>query len=189
MPIPFREDAIVRVVERIARVQDILGTRIALENVSYYAAPAQDMPEIEFLNEVLERADCDLLLDVNNVYVNSINHRYQPLDFMSAIKPERVRYMHIAGHYVEAEDLRVDTHGADVIDPVWQLLSDAYRLFGVKPTLLERDFNFPAFGALLAEVDQVRQVQRQYARGVNSGSVVSGDASGNASGNASSVAS
>jgi len=161
MPIPFRMDAVKRIAQRINQVQDAIGQRLVLENVSYYAAPAPEMSEAEFINEVVEQADCDLLLDVNNVYVNSINHGYDAIAFMKKMPTDRVKYMHIAGHYVEAEDLRVDTHGADVVDPVWELLDVAYELFGVKPTLLERDFNFPPMQQLLAEVKQIRQAQHR----------------------------
>lgn len=159
MPIPFKRDAITYVADRVQQVQDILGQRIALENVSYYAAPSQEMSELEFINAVLEQADCDLLLDVNNIYVNSINHDYDAIEFLHALPGHRAHYMHIAGHYEEAEDLRVDTHGAAVVDPVWDLLAEAYKTFGVKPTLLERDFNFPPLADLLAEVNQVRAYQ------------------------------
>ncbi|NNL56258.1 MAG: DUF692 domain-containing protein, partial [Pseudomonadales bacterium] len=162
MPIPFTRDAITRVVERVRQVQDIIGRRIALENVSYYAAPGQEMTELEFINAVVAEADCDILLDVNNVFVNSINHCYDPYAFMRGLPAERIVYMHIAGHYVEAEDLRVDTHGAAVIQPVWQLLDAAYELFGLKPTLLERDFNFPPLPDLLAELTCIRQRQAAY---------------------------
>lgn len=161
MPIPFTEAAVDYVAARVRRVQDILERRIALENASYYAPLATELSEIEFIKAVVERADCDLLLDVNNVYVNSINHRYDPLRFLDALPRERVRYMHIAGHYVEAEDLRVDTHGASVIDPVWTLLQEAYARFGVRPTLLERDFNIPPLDTLLGEVDHIRSLQAQ----------------------------
>lgn len=160
LPIPFTEEAVDHVAERVMRVQDLLGRRIALENASYYAAPAQAMPESDFINAVIQRADCQLLLDVNNVYVNSINHRYDPLAFMGQLDLDRVCYMHIAGHYVEAEDLRVDTHGAEVIDPVWDLLDAAYRRVGIVPTLVERDFNFPPMAELLGEVDRVRRIQQ-----------------------------
>src|SRR5690606_67064 len=122
LPLPFTEEAVDYVAARIRRSQDILGRRIAIENVSYYAAPGAQMSELEFVNAVLERADCDLLLDVNNIYVNSINHRYDPLAFLHGLPAERVAYFHVAGHYVEAEDLRVDTHGDAVCDPVWELL-------------------------------------------------------------------
>ena len=159
MPIPFTEAAVRRVADRVGEVQDALGRRIALENVSYYAAPGAEMREIEFLNAVLERADCDLMLDVNNVHVNAINHGYDAREFLAGVPAARVVYMHVAGHYVEAEDLRVDTHGSDVCDPVWQLLGDAYRHCGVKPTVLERDFNIPPLDVLMREVATVRRMQ------------------------------
>lgn len=164
MPLPFTDDTVRHVAARIRTVQDILGRRIAVENVSYYTPPvaqAAPMSELEFLNAVLVEADCDLLLDVNNVYVNSINHRYDPHAFIDGIDPARVRYLHIAGHYDEAPDLKVDTHGAAVIDPVWALLAHAYRRVGVRPTLLERDFNLPPLPELFAEVAQVRAIQQQ----------------------------
>jgi uncharacterized protein (UPF0276 family) len=159
MPIPFTEDAVKHVASRIRRVQDILEREIAVENVSYYAAPGAEMTELEFLNAVLERADCGLLLDVNNIYVNSINHRYDADAFLAGVPARRVRYLHVAGHYVEAEDLRVDTHGADVIDPVWTLLERTYARLGPLPTLLERDFNIPPLPTLLREVERVRALQ------------------------------
>ena len=161
MPIPFTEEAIHYVSERIRRTQDILERRIAMENVSYYAAPGKQLEEIDFINAVLEEADCDLLLDVNNIYVNSINHRYDAEEFLYSLPAERVVYFHIAGHFNEAEDLLVDTHGADVIDPVWSLLDKAYSYFGVVPTLLERDFNIPPLAELISEVDQIIQHQQQ----------------------------
>ncbi len=165
MPIPFTEDAVKHVAGRIRRVQDILEREIAVENVSYYAAPGAEMTELEFLNAVLERADCGLLLDVNNIYVNSINHGYDPGAFLAGVPAGRVRYFHVAGHYVEAEDLRVDTHGADVCDPVWELLERAYARFGPVPTLLERDFNIPPLHVLVREVERVRQLQEQLQEG------------------------
>ena len=122
----------------------------------------QEMEEIDFVNAVLEEADCGLHLDVNNIYVNSINHRYNPVDFLGRLPGERIVYAHVAGHYVEAEDLRVDTHGADVIDPVWELLERAYQEFGVFPTLLERDFNIPPLDELVTEVDAIARLQRLY---------------------------
>ncbi len=160
LPIPFTGDAVHHVAGRIRQVQDFLGQRIAIENVSYYAAPRQELTEIDFLNAVIAEADCDLLLDVNNIYVNSINHGYDAATFLAGIPGSRIAYGHIAGHYVEAEDLRIDTHGADVIDPVWRLLAQAYRRFGVFPTLLERDFNFPPLPRLLGEVAQIASMQR-----------------------------
>ncbi len=159
LPIPFREDAVRHVAERIRRVQDFLGRRIGIENISYYAAPGAEMSELEFITAVLAEADCELLLDVNNVYVNSINHGYDPRRFLAALPGERICYIHVAGHYDEADDLKIDTHGSPVIDPVWELLGDAYRHFGPRPTLLERDFNFPPLEQLLAEVAQIRAIQ------------------------------
>jgi uncharacterized protein (UPF0276 family) len=163
MPIPFTEDAVHYVAERIRQVQDILGHPMAIENVSYYAAPAQQMREIDFINAVLEEADCWLHLDVNNVYVNSINHRYDPVEFLKGLPGERIAYAHIAGHYVEAEDLRVDTHGSDIIEDVWQLLDVAYAHFGVFPTLLERDFNIPPLPELLSEIETITRIQDKHA--------------------------
>ncbi|WP_040733864.1 HvfB family MNIO-type RiPP peptide maturase [Thiocapsa marina] len=163
LPIPFTEDAVRHVAGRVRRVQEILERRIALENVSYYGAPGQELSEIDFINAVLTEADCDLLLDVNNIHVNAVNHGYDPLAFLGALPGERIRYGHIAGHYVEAEDLRVDTHGADVIDPVWELLDLAYARFGVFPTLLERDFNIPPIDELVREVDRIKQIQQAHA--------------------------
>ncbi|MEJ2682589.1 MAG: DUF692 domain-containing protein [Gammaproteobacteria bacterium] len=160
-PIPFTEEAVRYVAARIRFVQDVMERRIAIENVSYYLATGQELSEQEFVLAVLEEADCDLLLDVNNVYVNSVNHGYDPMAFLSAMPVERIAYYHIAGHYNEAEDLIIDTHGANVIEPVWSLLEKTYRLFGVKPTLLERDFNFPPLTELFSEVERIQSVQAQ----------------------------
>ncbi len=159
MPIPFTEDAVHYVAGRVRRVQDILEQRMALENVSYYAPTDSTMSEADFLLAVLEEADCDLMLDINNIVVNSINHRYDPREFLTRMPAERIRYFHQAGHYVEAEDLRVDTHGAAVDEQAWQLLADAYEHFGPVPTLLERDFNFPPIEELLLEVNHIRELQ------------------------------
>jgi uncharacterized protein (UPF0276 family) len=159
LPIPFTEDAVDYVAQRIQQAQDILGMRIAIENSSYYCAPQQEMSESEFVNAVIKKADCALLLDVNNIYVNSINHGYDPYDFLARLPGERTAYIHIAGHYKEAEDLRVDTHGAAVIQPVWDILAKAYALFGVRPTLLERDFNIPPVPELMAELALIKKHQ------------------------------
>ena len=159
MPIPFTEEAIKHVSSRIKQVQEIIGKRIAIENVSYYAAPFKEINEIEFINAILNEADCDLLIDINNIYVNSINHQYNAEGFLKLLPKERIVYAHIAGHYNEAEDLLVDTHGSDVIDPVWTLLKKSYEYFNVFPTLLERDFNIPKFDNLLKEVAKIRKIQ------------------------------
>jgi len=167
MPIPFTGEAVNYVAERIRRVQDILERRMVIENISYYAAPSRELSELDFINAVLQEADCDLLLDVNNIYVNSINHAYDAKDFLFTLPAERVVYFHIAGHYKEAEDLCIDTHGAPVIDPVWQLLEHAYQHFGAVPTLLERDFNIPSLDTLLLEVDRIIELQTPWQAAVN----------------------
>ena len=162
LPIPFTEEAARYVAERIQIVQDLLEQKIAMENVSYYAAPGKEMEEIDFINAVLQEADCNLLLDVNNIYVNSINHGYNAADFLQRLPLDRVVYIHVAGHYNEADDLLVDTHGADVIDPVWQLLEKTYETCGVLPTLLERDFNIPPVNVLMNEVDTIVSLQKKW---------------------------
>ncbi|MCL1115239.1 MULTISPECIES: HvfB family MNIO-type RiPP peptide maturase [Shewanella] len=159
MPIPFTDDAVVHTAKRIKQVEDILERPFILENVSFYAAPGAQMSEQEFVNAVLQEADCKLLLDVNNIYVNSINHQYDASEFLAAMPSDRIAYLHIAGHYQEDIDLMVDTHGADVIDPVWTLLQQCYQLHGVHPTLLERDFNIPKTDILLNEINQIHQYQ------------------------------
>ena len=161
MPIPFTPQAADYVARRICEVQDFLGRRIAIENVSAYIAPAKMMSETDFINRVLEQSDCQLLLDVNNVYVNSVNFKFDPEQYIKELPADRIAYCHIAGHYNEADDLIVDTHGANVIEKVWDLLGKTYNLFGVIPTLLERDFNFPGFDNLLAEVTRIRTMQNE----------------------------
>src|SRR5690606_26481541 len=167
LPLPFTEEAVEYVAARIRRVQDILGRRIAVENVSYYATlpvpAAQALDEADFVNAVLERADCDLLLDVNNIHVNAVNHRYDAHRFLRRMPSARIACYHVAGHHDEAPGLKVDTHGAQVRDEVWDLLAEAYRVHGVRPTLLERDFNFPPFDVLLAELARIRGLQRDAA--------------------------
>ena len=162
MPIPFTGDAVRYVADRVRRVQDILEQRIALENVSYYAPTDSSMTEKEFLLAVLDESDCDLMLDINNIVVNSINHQYDAGEFLRDMPAKRIRYFHLAGHYVEAPDLRIDTHGSAVDDQAWQLLADAYSFFGPVPTLLERDFNFPPMEDLLDEVRRIKQLQVTY---------------------------
>lgn len=162
MPIPFTQEAVHYVAQRVRRVQDILEHRIALENVSYYAAPGAEMTELQFINAVLDEADCDLLLDVNNIYVNSVNHGYDSDAFLQGLPGHRIAYGHIAGHYNEAEDLIVDTHGADVIPGVWDILAKAFDRFGVFPVLLERDFNLPPVEELMTEVEQIASLQKDH---------------------------
>lgn len=162
MPMPFTEEAVHYVAARIRQVQDMLEQRIAMENISYYAAPGKEMEEIDFLNAVLAEADCDLLLDVNNIYVNSVNHGYDANEYLAKVPVERISYLHVAGHYQEADDFLIDTHGAEIIDPVWQMLDQSYEQLGVIPTLLERDFNIPPLAELLGEISMVQTLQNKW---------------------------
>ncbi|MFE2004577.1 HvfB family MNIO-type RiPP peptide maturase [Pseudomonas guariconensis] len=159
IPMPFTDEAVRHTARRIREVQDALGRRIAVENISYYAAPYQAMSEIDFLCAVLNEADCDLLLDINNLVVNACNHGYDADAFLARVPAGRVACLHVAGHYDEAPDLKIDTHGAAVQHDVWQLLHSAYQYLGVVPTLLERDFNFPPLAELLGEVEAIRKLQ------------------------------
>src|SRR5690554_4041038 len=161
LPLPFSDEAVQHVSARIRHAQDILGRRIAVENISYYAnippvPGTRPLTELQFVNAVLEEADCDLLLDVNNIVVNATNHGYDAPDFLRGLPGARIAYIHVAGHRDEAPGLKIDTHGAAVADPVWALLAEAYALFGPRPTLLERDFDFPPFEELLGELGVVR---------------------------------
>ena len=162
MPLPFSDEAVHHVSARIRRAQDVLGRRIAVENISYYATvpatgtDARPLTELEFVNAVLDEADCDLLLDVNNIIVNACNHGYDASAFLRGLPGARVACIHVAGHRDEAPGLKIDTHGAPVCDPVWALLAEAYALIGPRPTLLERDFDFPPFDELLGELQAVR---------------------------------
>lgn len=162
LPIPFTAEAVHHVAQRIRQTQDILGQRIAVENASFYvAAPISEMDESSFINAVLSEADCNLHLDINNVYVNSVNFGFDPYRFIDQLPAERIVYGHIAGHLQVEPDLLVDTHGAAIIDPVWQLLAYAYQKVGVFPTLLERDTNIPPLAELMQEVDTIHRMQQQ----------------------------
>ena len=163
LPIPFTEEAVNYVAARIRQTQDILGQKIAVENASFYAAaPISSMTEIDFLNAVLVEADCWLHLDINNIYVNSVNFSFDPYAFLRQIPKDRIIYSHIAGHYQQTPNLLIDTHGMDVIDPVWALLEEAYQLFGTFPTLLERDSNIPPLPVLMREVNKIAQIQSNF---------------------------
>lgn len=161
LPIPQTEDAVHWVAQRIRRAQDILEMRIGIENASTYVAPpGAEMGEAEFISAVVAEADCALHLDVNNIYVNSRNFNFDAHAFLQALPLERTCYVHVAGHYVEPDGLVIDTHGAEVIDPVWALLAAAYeRTGGEVPTCLERDFNLPELPVLAAEVAQIARLQ------------------------------
>jgi len=163
LPIPATEEAVKYVAARIRQTQDLLGQRIGIENASYYvAAPINEMDEPTFINAVLEEADCWLHLDVNNIYVNSVNFGFDPVDYLRRMPTERIVYLHMAGHYRMREDLIIDTHGAEVIDPVWQLLDTTYALHGTHPTCLERDFNIPPLADLAPEVAAIAHAQARH---------------------------
>lgn len=163
LPIPFTEEAVHYVAKRVRRTQDILERPIALENASYYVqAPISDMDELSFIRAVLEETDCWLHLDVNNIYVNSVNHGYDAAEFLSGLPGERIVYGHVAGHDRDSPDLIIDTHGQAVIDPVWRLLELAYDHFGLFPTLLERDFNIPSLNDLVSEVERISHLQNRW---------------------------
>ncbi|MCT8526460.1 HvfB family MNIO-type RiPP peptide maturase [Glaesserella parasuis] len=190
LPMPFTDEAVLHTAQRIHEVQDYLGLKIALENTSYYLhSPTSTMNEVEFLNAIAQEADCDIHLDVNNIYVNGVNHGLlDPYQFIDQVDHKRVSYIHIAGHNEEQEvlpevntgeeafnkvqgelrhlpQLLIDTHGEKVKGSVWDLLAYTYqRLPHIPPTLLERDFNFPPFMELYAEVEHIARLQRQYAK-------------------------
>ncbi len=166
MPIPFTTDAVNYVADRIHQVQDYLEFKIALENPSYYCAPGQMLEEVDFINAILQQGDCNMLLDVNNIYVNSVNHHYNAKQFIDKLDPKNISYIHVAGHYYEKEDFIIDSHGANVIDPVWDLLSYTYKKFGLIPTLLERDFNVPPLEELIQEVKIIRELQQSHCENV-----------------------
>ena len=191
LPMPFTEEAVKHVAQRIRYVQDFLGLQISLENTSYYLhSPTSTMNEVEFLNAIAQEADCGIHLDVNNIYVNGVNHGLlDPYVFLEQVDVKRVNYIHIAGHdeehsaaqvvddlegesfnkikgaYRHLPELLIDTHGEAVKGTVWDLLEYAYqRLPVIPPTLLERDFNFPPFAELYAEVEHIAQLQQKYAQ-------------------------
>ena len=191
LPMPFTEEAVKHVAQRIRYVQDFLGLQISLENTSYYLhSPTSTMNEVEFLNAIAQEADCGIHLDVNNIYVNGVNHGLlDPYVFLEQVNVKRVNYIHIAGHdeehsaaqvvedlegesfnkikgaYRHLPELLIDTHGEAVKGTVWDLLEYAYqRLPVIPPTLLERDFNFPPFAELYSEVEHIAQLQQKYAQ-------------------------
>ncbi len=164
MPLPWTEEALAHVTARVARVQDVLGRRILLENVSSYVAFGEStLTEWDFLAELAKRADCLILLDINNVYVSAMNHGYDPVSYLAGIPVERVQQFHLAGHENQGS-LIVDTHDASIVDPVWSLYSDAIRRFGSVSTMIERDDRMPALSELLAELDVARSIANRESR-------------------------
>lgn len=165
LPIPCTQAAVDWVSSRVRQAQDILGMQIGLENASYYLAPpGAEMQEQEFISEIIRQSDCLLHLDVNNVYVNSQNFNFDPKTYLDELPLDKACYLHVAGHYQESDGFLVDTHGAEVIDPVWALLDYAYQSMGevasTVPTCLERDFNFPPLSELMTEVEIIRGKQQ-----------------------------
>ncbi|MCK5136125.1 MAG: DUF692 domain-containing protein [Bacteroidales bacterium] len=158
LPIPFRKDAVDHVVDRIKRVQDFLERPLAIENVSYYTPVAAEMTEIDFVNEIVEKAGCKLLLDVNNVYVNAFNHKYDAREFIGKLPLDRVAYIHMAGHEQVAPDLIIDTHGQPIIDPVYELFEWTIQKMDPVPVLLERDYNFNEIEQLQSELDHLKSI-------------------------------
>lgn len=158
LPLPYDEETLAHVVERVQRVQDFLGRRILLENVlSYLTYKRSDMTEWDFLRAVAERADCLILLDVNNIYVSSVNHGFDPIEYLDAVPGERVQQIHLAGHR-NLDTHIIDTHDEPVVDPVWDLYAEALRRFGAVSTMIERDDNIPPFADLASELDHARTI-------------------------------
>ena len=162
LPIPFRKDAVDHVVDRIKQVQDFLERPLAIENVSYYTPVAAEMSEIEFVNEIVERADCKLLLDVNNVYVNAFNHKYDAHAFIDGLPLDRVAYIHMAGHQQVEPDLIIDTHGQPIIDPVYELFEWTIQKMDPVPVLLERDYNFEELEQIQSEILQLKSIIKKH---------------------------
>ncbi len=158
LPIPFREDAVKHVAQRIREAQELLGRRIAIENVSYYTEVDAEMDEATFIRSIVEEADCDLLLDVNNVYVNAFNHNYDAKEHIKNLPLHRVAYIHMAGHEQVEPDLIIDTHGEAIIDPVYELFHYTVNRMKEVPVLLERDFNFPELTELQQEMNNLRSI-------------------------------
>lgn len=158
LPVPFTEDAVKHIANRIRQVQDFLGKKIAIENVSYYTPVAAEMTELEFINNIVSEADCNLLLDVNNVYVNAFNHNYNAIEFIHGLPLDKVSYIHMAGHEQVEPDLIIDTHGANVIELVYDLFDYTTQLVQSVPVLLERDFNIPDLDVLQEEMDNLNMI-------------------------------
>lgn len=159
LPIPFRYDAVKHIVERIKQVQDFLEQKITMEIVSYYTPVAAEMSEIEFINSIISESGCNLLLDVNNIYVNAFNHKYNAINFIDNLPLDKVSYIHMAGHEKVSDDLIIDTHGQPIIHPVYELFEYTInKLEKPVPVLLERDFNIPEFEELAFEMNELERI-------------------------------
>ena len=161
LPLPYNEDTINHIAGRIRQVQDFLGQQILIENLSSYVTyNNSEMSEWEFLNEILQRADCLVLLDINNIFVSAHNHRFEPMDYVKGIDKERVMQFHLAGHSYNG-NMIIDTHDHEVCDPVWDLYADALKTFGAVSTMIERDDNIPEFKQLRAELAIAEKIASQ----------------------------
>ena len=158
LPIPFREDSVKHISKRIRQVQDYLEMPLAIENVSYYTSAEAEMSEQQFINSIVEESGCNMLLDVNNVFVNAFNHNYDPYRFIDDMPLEKVSYIHMAGHKRIAPDLIIDTHGEAIIEPVYKLFDHTIKKMNPVPVLLERDFNFPELDELKTELSALRSI-------------------------------
>lgn len=157
LPLPYVDETIHHVANRILQIQDFLGRRLVIENLSSYIQSDTGMSEWEFISAVCQQADCDLLLDINNIFVSSHNHGFDPLDYLHGIPAQRVRQIHLAGHS-QHENYLIDTHDQPVCDEVWQLYQQAIHHLGFIPTMIERDGNIPPLPELLAEVNHARNM-------------------------------
>lgn len=158
LPLPYTQEAINHIVSRIAYVQEYLGQQIVIENVSSYLTYTQsEMTEWEFIHEICQRADCYLLLDVNNVYVSSVNHQFDPLNYLKSLPKQRITQIHLAGHSNHGNYI-IDTHDAPIVPEVWDLYAQAIQLFGAVSTMVERDDHMPPLGELLDEVQKARKI-------------------------------
>jgi len=167
LPIAFREDAVKHIAERLRVIQDYLERPVAIENVSYYTPVAAEMDEATFISAIVRESGCQLLLDVNNVYVNAFNHNYEAKPFIQSLPLDRVAYIHMAGHERVAPDLIIDTHGQNIIDPVYELFEWTVPQINPVPVLLERDFNIPEMEILQNEMNQLRHITQQAWRTAN----------------------
>ncbi|MBL7910133.1 MAG: DUF692 domain-containing protein [Bacteroidia bacterium] len=158
LPIPFRKDAVKHIIARIKQVQEVLEMPLAIENVSYYTPVAAEMDEATFISEIVNGSGCNLLLDVNNVYVNSFNHKYNAKEFIKKLPLNKVAYIHMAGHEQISDTVIIDTHGEAVIDQVFDLFEYTTSLLKPVPVLLERDFNIPELEELQGEITRMETI-------------------------------
>ncbi len=166
LPIPFREDAVKHVVNRIKKVQDFLERPLVIENVSYYTPVAAEMSEEEFITNIVNESGCKMLLDVNNVYVNAFNHNYDTKAFIDSMPLDKIAYLHMAGHTKVSDDLIIDTHGQAIIDPVYDLFDYTVSKINPVPVLLERDFNIPETNELITEMSRLKEITTKHWEGV-----------------------